>query len=77
MGNRGSGVVDPVTIEAEILNALSLYMSTNLDDISGLAAKFLNMFLMDSPFLEGFEVDNFILRNGKIIAQWYARTDSL
>ncbi|KAF8910955.1 hypothetical protein CPB84DRAFT_1842225 [Gymnopilus junonius] len=53
---RGSGVVDPVTIEAGVLIALQLYMSTNIDDISG------------------YEVDNFILRNGKIIAQcaWMA-----
>ncbi|PPQ66076.1 hypothetical protein CVT26_010818 [Gymnopilus dilepis] len=69
VGVRGSGIIDPVTIETEIMTALQLYVTTNLDEVSGLTAKFLNMFIMDSPFLEGFEVDNFILRNGKIIAQ--------
>lgn len=58
------------------MTALQLYVTTNLDEVSGLTAKFLNMFIMDSPFLEGFEVDNFILRNGKIIAQWCVKQSS-
>ncbi|KDR81629.1 hypothetical protein GALMADRAFT_239698 [Galerina marginata CBS 339.88] len=65
---RGGGVVDPVIIEPEILNALKLYLQSNVDDVSCLIAKFVNMFITESPFLEGFEIDNFILRNGKLIS---------
>lgn len=68
---RSSGLSDPVFIEPEILKALMLYLQSNVDDVVALVAKFLNIFIMDSPFLEGFEVDNFILRNGKLVSLWY------
>ncbi|KAJ3516626.1 hypothetical protein NLJ89_g1005 [Agrocybe chaxingu] len=65
---RGSGVVDPVIVSSEVLTALELYIQSNVEDVACFAAKFLNLFLMESPFMEGFEVDNFILRNGKLVA---------
>ncbi|KAI6166988.1 hypothetical protein EDD17DRAFT_1752337 [Pisolithus thermaeus] len=39
-------------------------------EIVGLAAKFLHSFMMNSPYLESFEVDNFILRNVKALCTW-------
>ncbi|KAF8964709.1 hypothetical protein BDZ97DRAFT_1815206 [Flammula alnicola] len=63
-----SVIEDPVIIEPEILTALELYTQSNVDSVVCLVAKFLNMFLTESPFLEAFEIDNFILRNGKLIA---------
>ena len=68
---RVSALEDPIIIQPEILTALQLYLQSSLDDVSCLVAKFLNLFLVESPFLESFEVDNFILRNGKLIALWY------
>ena len=68
---RGSALEDPIIIQTDILTALRLYLQSNLDDVSCLVAKFLNIFLMESPFQENFEVDNFILRNGKLMALWY------
>jgi len=68
---RGSGVVDPVIVEPVILESLELYIQTGVEEIPCIVAKFLNMFILESPFLESFEVDNFILRNGKIVSLWY------
>ena len=64
-------VVDPMIIDAKIMAALELYLGSRVEVVSCLTAKFLNMFLTESPFLEAFEVDNFILRNGKVLASWY------
>jgi hypothetical protein len=74
--NRGSISEDPIVIHPEILNALDLYLQSKVEDVTCHVAKFLNMFLTESPFLEAFEIDNFILRNGKIIASWYVADSS-
>ena len=63
--------VDPMIIDAKIMSSLELYLGSNVEEVSCLSAKFLNMFLSESPFLEVFEADNFILRNGKVLAFWY------
>lgn len=71
MAMRGSGVVDPVYIDPEILTALQLYIQSDVEEVVCLTAKFINLFLTDTPFLESFEIDNFVLRNGRLIALWY------
>jgi len=68
---RGSGVVDPVYIDPEILTALQLYIQSDVEEVVCLTAKFINLFLTDTPFLESFEIDNFVLRNGRLITLWY------
>ncbi|KAM6500500.1 hypothetical protein JOM56_003514 [Amanita muscaria] len=60
---------DPITIDSEIMRALELYVDIQNDEISILIAKFFNSFLTDSPFMEAHEVDNFVLRNGKVLAK--------
>lgn len=64
-------VIDPIIIDPRLMNALEYYMAINDDEVSSLVAKFLNLFLNDSAFLEPYEVDNFILRNGRFMAAWY------
>ena len=71
MNARESGVDDPIYIDPEFLSVLEVYLQSNVDDVACLLAKFLYMFLTESPFLEAFEADNFILRNGKLVASWY------
>jgi hypothetical protein len=63
-------MVDPVIIDPRMMNALDRYMALDIDDISCLIAKFLSLYLTDSPYLEPYEVDNFILRNGGFLARW-------
>ena len=53
------------------MSVLERYIDANVDDVTCLIAKFLNMFVNDSPYLESHEVDNFILRNGRTLCAWY------
>lgn len=70
---RGSYTPDPVVIAPGILQALELYVDVGDEEVTCLIAKFLNQFMADSPFLESYEVDNFILRNGKLLSTWCAK----
>ena len=54
------------------MSVLERYIDANVDDVTCLIAKFLNMFVNDSPYLESHEVDNFILRNERTLCAWYA-----
>jgi len=63
---------DPIIIDAQLMSVLERYIGANVEDVTCLIAKFLNMFVNDSPFLESHEVDNFILRNGRALCAWYA-----
>ncbi|KAJ6502509.1 hypothetical protein C8R45DRAFT_976826 [Mycena sanguinolenta] len=65
---RGAAVTDSIIIHPDLLAVVQNYVTAKVDDVSCLAAKFLNIFLIDSPFLESFEIDNFVLRNGRMLA---------
>ncbi|KAF9533011.1 hypothetical protein CPB83DRAFT_806739 [Crepidotus variabilis] len=65
---RGSEVMDPIFIDPLMLSALQLYVETDSQEVLCFVAKFFHSFIMESPYLEGFEVDNFVLQNGKLIA---------
>jgi hypothetical protein len=67
---RGGPVTDPIVVHPDLIIVLEQYVTARVEDVSCLAAKFLNTFLNDSPFLEAYEVDNFVLRNGRMLAQW-------
>jgi hypothetical protein len=71
MNIHGSAMVDPAIINPRIMDVLDRYMSLSINDVSCLIAKFLSLYLTDSPYLEPYEVDNFILRNGRFLALWY------
>jgi hypothetical protein len=60
---------DPITIDAELMHTLGLYTDTKDDEVTSLIAKFFNSFVTDSPFMEAYEVDNFVLRNGRALAK--------
>ncbi|KAJ7774577.1 hypothetical protein DFH07DRAFT_865871 [Mycena maculata] len=66
---RGAAVTDPIVIHPDLMNALEQYITAGTDDVTCLVAKFLTTFLTDSPFLQSYEVDNFVLRNGQMLAQ--------
>ncbi|CCM02372.1 uncharacterized protein FIBRA_04467 [Fibroporia radiculosa] len=61
--SRNSTISDPVIIDAKLMRALKMYVEAEIDEVSSLIAKFLNAFVNDAPFVESYEVDNFILRN--------------
>ncbi|PCH38065.1 hypothetical protein WOLCODRAFT_136025 [Wolfiporia cocos MD-104 SS10] len=64
---RTTTMADPVTIDAGFMNILRAYVEAKVDEVSCFVAKFLNAFINDAPFMETYEVDNFILRNGDIL----------
>ncbi|KAI6099878.1 hypothetical protein EDD16DRAFT_1889071 [Pisolithus croceorrhizus] len=60
----------PIIIDRDLMFMLDEYFRYGDKEIVGLAAKFLHSFMMNSPYLESFEVDNFILRNVKALCTW-------
>lgn len=50
---------------------LDEYVRWGDEDIASLTARFLHSFMMNSPLLKTYEVDNFILKNGKVLCSWY------
>ncbi|KAI6022693.1 hypothetical protein EDC04DRAFT_3067434 [Pisolithus marmoratus] len=70
LGVRSEKPVDPVIIDQDLMLTLDEYFRCGNEEITGLAAKFLHSFMMNSPYLETFEVDNFVLRNAKALCSW-------
>ncbi|KAK1236541.1 hypothetical protein PQX77_000234 [Marasmius sp. AFHP31] len=67
VAHRASTIVDPIVVDHSLMGVLKTYLSVNNDNITCIIAKFLNCFLMSTPYLETHEVDNFILRNGQML----------
>ncbi|KAF7323012.1 hypothetical protein HMN09_00080900 [Mycena chlorophos] len=66
---RTAPVVDPIVLHPELLSSLEAYITTATnEEVTCIAANFLNAFLNESPYLESYEVDNFVLRNGRMLA---------
>ncbi|OBZ75571.1 hypothetical protein A0H81_04216 [Grifola frondosa] len=76
MHARTSTVTDPIIVNTALMDALKCYVETQCEDVCCLVAKFLNTFMNEAPFVEAYEVDNFILRNGPTLCacmwQFYA-----
>lgn len=70
MNTRVAQASDPVIIDLDLMDALDRYVQANIEDVSCFIAKFLNTFVTDSSLLEPYEVDNFILRNGRVLCAW-------
>ncbi|KAF7304918.1 hypothetical protein MKEN_01206100 [Mycena kentingensis (nom. inval.)] len=67
---RAAHAPDPVVVHPALLAALEAYITTGTNhDVTTIAAKFLDAFLNHSPFLESHEVDNFVLRNTRMLTQ--------
>lgn len=65
---------DPIIIDSVLIHTLQHYIEANVEEVSCFIAKFLNTFVTDSSLLEPYEVDNFILRNGRVLCAWYVST---
>ena len=61
---------DPITIDLGLINALERYVDAKIEDATCIVAKFLNAFVADATLLEPYEIDNFILRNGRVLCAW-------
>ncbi|KAG6850997.1 hypothetical protein H0H93_004484 [Arthromyces matolae] len=67
---RASMAVDPVVIDPRLMISLEKYLNADSDAITGIIGTFFHLFLTGSPYLEAYEVDNFVLRNGSCLAKW-------
>ncbi|KAI0670290.1 hypothetical protein C8Q78DRAFT_114403 [Trametes maxima] len=77
---RNHTVTDPIIVNSALIDALRGYVETGPDEVACLVAKFFDAFMHHAPFLESYEVDNFILRNGSSLCtcmwQFYAVQDA-
>ena len=67
---RAASVTDPIIVNSALIDALKTYVETGLEEVSCIADKFLDAFMHHAPLVEGYEVDNFILRNGTSLCTW-------
>lgn len=68
---RTSMISDPFIVDAELMSALKVYALSGDNRVVNLTAQFLNTYCNELPLLEAYEIDNFILRNGKTLSAWY------
>ena len=61
---------DPINLSTEFITVLGDYADANVDEISTLVARFFHLFATECPFLESYEIDNFILRNSTVLGSW-------
>ncbi|KAI0079929.1 hypothetical protein K474DRAFT_1638767 [Panus rudis PR-1116 ss-1] len=64
INSRASALSDPMIVDTDLMLAVQTYVEMGIDEVSCVAAKFLNGFVNEAPLVEPHEVDNFILRNG-------------
>ncbi|KAK7693413.1 hypothetical protein QCA50_002981 [Cerrena zonata] len=69
LNSRASMLTDPIIVDPRLMAVLKSYVEMGVDEVSCLAARFLNLLVNESPLLESYEVDNFILRNGPTLCQ--------
>ena len=67
---RAPVVTDPIIVNSAIIDALQSYVETGLQEVSCVAAKFLDAYMHHANLVETYEVDNFILRNGSALSTW-------
>ncbi|KAL0946866.1 hypothetical protein HGRIS_013032 [Hohenbuehelia grisea] len=67
LAGRAEANSDPVVMDMAILQAIEVYIACGVDSVTSTLAKFLYLFLSESPFFESYEIDNFILRNSTLL----------
>ncbi|KAI0322233.1 hypothetical protein OF83DRAFT_1279816 [Amylostereum chailletii] len=58
---------DPISLSSRFVAALGDYIDFGTEEINTVIAKFFHLFVTECPFLESYEVDNFILRNSGVL----------
>ncbi|VDB82999.1 unnamed protein product [Peniophora sp. CBMAI 1063] len=58
---------DPINLSTRFIAALGEYVSTGVEQVAILVARFFSLFMRDSQHLETYEVDNFVLRNAAVL----------
>lgn len=69
-GARASAVSDPVIVDARVMSILSSLLKQGLDELSKSVVQFFHSFVFEASLVEGYEADNFILRNSLTLTTW-------
>lgn len=67
---RASMIPDPIHVDTSFTLALGDYVNTRQEETSVIVAKFFYLFVKECTLLETHEVDNFILRNARVLSSW-------
>jgi hypothetical protein len=71
LGSRVQPMDDPIVVDPGILQSIAQYL--RLDEwqfVISWIAIFFHLFFTASPLIASYEVDNFILKNGSLLAEW-------
>lgn len=72
MNTRTEKATDPIIIDPFLMQVLDKYVRSGSEEVACIVAKFLHSFMMHASLLESYEIDNFVLRNGKALCSWYS-----
>lgn len=61
---------EPISIDPAIMKSIELHLKTRSDDVTGIIAQFMHTFFTSSSFIETHEMDNFILKNERLLSIW-------
>ncbi|RXW20753.1 hypothetical protein EST38_g5104 [Candolleomyces aberdarensis] len=69
MAARAQAVDDPIVVHPGILHGISQYLRLDIPIITCYIAKFFSTFFNNSPLVASYEIDNFVLKNGLLLAE--------
>ncbi|KAF5315600.1 hypothetical protein D9611_004713 [Ephemerocybe angulata] len=68
LGSRALAMDDPIVIDPGILRGVTDYLRLDIHTVNCLIAKFFHLFFTGTSLVASYEVDNFILKNGPLLA---------
>jgi hypothetical protein len=57
-------------VDTSFIAALGDYVNARQEEINVIVARFFYLFVKECSLLETHEVDNFILRNARVLSSW-------
>jgi hypothetical protein len=71
MNPHTSRLAEPIVMGMGLMNVLERYIDANIDDVTCMIARFLNLFFTNSPLVEASEADAVIRRSTRMLCSWY------
>lgn len=66
--------LEPIFIDPAIMKSIALHLKIKIEDVTTMVATFLHAFFTSSSLIESHEMDNFILKNERLLSKWYDLT---
>lgn len=71
VGTRSSAMNDILSVDTDLMNALTRCLAVEDEEMYILLGKFLISFISTPNQFESFEIDNFVLKNSQFLTDWY------